>query len=157
VFSSVLVANRGEIAVRVFRTCARLGIRTVAVHSDADVCAPHRFAADEAVRIGGGAPADSYLRADRIIEAALTTGAEAIHPGYGFLSESAAFADAVLDAGLAWIGPPPHAMRALGDKARAKALAEAAGVPVLAGYHADMAADEDLVAAAESIGYPLLV
>jgi acetyl/propionyl-CoA carboxylase alpha subunit len=157
VFSSVLVANRGEIAVRVFRTCARLGIRTVAVHSDADVRAPHRFAADEAVRIGGGAPADSYLRADRIIEAALTTGAEAIHPGYGFLSESAAFAEAVLDAGLAWIGPPPHAMRALGDKARAKALAEAAGVPVLAGYHADMAADEDLVAAAESIGYPLLV
>jgi acetyl-CoA carboxylase biotin carboxylase subunit len=157
VFSSVLVANRGEIALRVFRTCGRLGIRTVAVFSDADARAPHRFAADQAVRIGEGPAADSYLRAHGVIKAALSTGAEAIHPGYGFLAENAGFAQAVLDAGLVWIGPQPEAMRALGDKARAKALADATGVPVLAGYHGDMAADEDFVAAAGSIGYPLLV
>ena len=156
-FSSVLVANRGEIALRVFRTCRRMGIRTIAVYSDADARAPHRRAADEAVRVGEGPATESYLRADRIIEAAVATGAEAIHPGYGFLAENASFATAVLDAGLAWIGPPPDAMWAVGDKARAKALAEAAGVPVLPGYHGDMAADEDLAAAAGSVGYPLLV
>jgi acetyl/propionyl-CoA carboxylase alpha subunit len=115
VFSTVLVANRGEIALRVMRTCRRLGIRTVAVHSDADARAPHVRAADAAVRLGPGPATESYLRGDRVIEAARTTGAEALHPGYGFLSENAAFADAVLAAGLAWIGPPPAAMRALGD------------------------------------------
>ncbi|HKF85268.1 MAG TPA: biotin carboxylase N-terminal domain-containing protein [Candidatus Limnocylindrales bacterium] len=156
-FSSVLVANRGEIALRVMRSCARLGIRTIAVYSDADARSLHRLAADEAVRIGPGPAAESYLRADRLIEAALATRAEAIHPGYGFLAENPAFAEDVVAAGVAWIGPPPSAMRALGDKARAKALAEANGVPVLPGYHGDVAADEDLVAEAARIGYPVLV
>ena len=156
-FSSVLVANRGEIALRVLRTCGRLGIRTVAVYSDADWSSPHVRAADDAVRLGPGPAAESYLQADRILEAARATGAGAIHPGYGFLSENAGFADACLAAGLAWIGPPPAAMRALGDKARAKALAEANGVPVLPGYHGDDATDDALLGAAEVIGYPLLV
>ncbi len=156
-FSSVLVANRGEIAVRVVRTCRRLGIRTVAVYSDADARAPHVRTADAAVRLGPGPAAESYLRGDLVIEAALASGAQAVHPGYGFLAENAAFAEEVERAGLAWIGPPPAAMRALGDKARAKALAEANRVPVLAGYHGDMAADDDLVAASASVGYPLLV
>ena len=156
-FSSVLVANRGEIALRVMRTCARLGIRTIAVASDADARSPHALAADEVVRIGAGPASESYLRADRLLEAARGTGAEAIHPGYGFLAENAAFAEAVIDAGLTWIGPPPAAMRALGDKASAKALAIASDVPVLAGYHGDMAADEDLVQAAGELGFPLLV
>ncbi len=157
VFSSVLVANRGEIALRVMRTCARLGIRTVAVYSDADARAPHVRAADVAVRLGPGPAAESYLRMDAILDAAAATGAQAIHPGYGFLAENAAFAEAVEAAGLAWIGPPAAAMRALGDKARAKALAEANGVPVLPGYHGEAASDEDLVARAEGIGFPLLV
>ena len=157
-FSSVLVANRGEIALRVIRTCRRLGIRTVAVYSDADWGAAHVRAADDAVRIGAGPAAESYLRAEAILAAAHATGAEAVHPGYGFLAERAAFAEAVDGAGLAWIGPPPHAMRALGDKARAKALAEANRVPVLAGYHGDMSADDDdLATRADEIGYPLLV
>ncbi len=156
-FSSVLVANRGEIALRVMRTCGRLGIRTVAVYSDADWDAPHVHAADVAVRLGPGPAAESYLRADAILDAARATGAEAIHPGYGFLSENAGFADACLATGLAWIGPPPVAMRALGDKAQAKALAEANGVPVLAGYHGDDASDHALLGAAGGIGYPLLV
>ena len=156
-FSSVLVANRGEIALRVMRTCARLGIRTIAVASDADARSPHALAADSVVRIGPGPASESYLRVDRLLEAARATGAEAIHPGYGFLAESASFAEAVIDAGLVWIGPPPAAMRALGDKASAKALAIASDVPVLAGYHGDMAADEDLVSAAADVGYPLLV
>ena len=156
-FSSVLVANRGEIALRVMRTCGRLGIRTVAVYSDADWAAPHVRAADDAVRLGPGPAADSYLRAELILDAARTTGAAAIHPGYGFLSENAGFADACLAAGLAWIGPPPAAMRALGDKARAKALAEANEVPVLPGYHGEDSTDDALRRAADGIGYPLLV
>ena len=156
-FRSVLVANRGEIAVRVMRTCRRLGIRTIAIHSDADWDAPHVHAADEAHRIGAGPAADSYLRASAILELARTVGAEAIHPGYGFLAENADVAEAAEGAGLAWIGPPPAAMRALGDKARAKALAEANRVPVLPGYHADMAADDELAARADGIGFPLLV
>ena len=156
-FSSVLIANRGEIALRVMRTCERLGIRTIAVASDADARSPHALAADDVVRIGAPPAPDSYLRPDRLLEAARATGAEAIHPGYGFLAENAAFAEAVIDAGFAWIGPPPAAMRALGDKASAKALAIASDVPVLAGYHGDMAADEDLVRAAGELGFPLLV
>ncbi len=156
-FSSLLVANRGEIALRVMRTCRRLGIGTVAVYSDADWAAPHVRAADAAVRIGPGPAAESYLRPDAIVGAALATGAEAIHPGYGFLSENASFADACLAAGLGWVGPPPAAMRALGDKARAKALAEAIGVPVLPGFHGEAASDADLIGAAGDIGYPLLV
>jgi acetyl/propionyl-CoA carboxylase alpha subunit len=157
VFASVLVANRGEIALRVMRTCRRLGIRTVAVFSDADWASPHVRAADAAVRIGAGPAADSYLRADAILDAARSTGAEAIHPGYGFLSERAEFADAVVASGLGWIGPPAAAMRALGDKARAKAMAEANGVPVLPGYHGDDASDAVLAGHAAEIGYPLLV
>ena len=156
-FASVLVANRGEIALRVIRTCRRLGIRTIAVYSDADSRAPHVRAADAAVRIGAGPAAESYLVIEAILAAARATGAQAIHPGYGFLAENASFADAVIAAGLAWIGPPPAAMRALGDKARAKALAEANGVPVLPGWHGDAATDDELAALAAGIGFPLLV
>ena len=156
-FSSVLVANRGEIALRVMRTCRRLGIRTVAVYSDADWASPHVAAADAAVRIGPGPAAESYLRADRILAAAASSGAEAIHPGYGFLAENAGFAEAVEAAGLAWIGPPPAAMRALGDKASAKTLAQTSRVPVLPGYHGDVLPDEELAVRAAEIGFPLLV
>ena len=126
-FKSLLVANRGEIALRIIRTARRMGLRTVAVYSDADRDAPHVRAADEAVRIGGPAPRDSYLN----IEAILRAPGEAVHPGYGFLSENPAFAEAVLQAGRTWVGPPPAAIRAMGDKANAKAIAAGAGVPVL--------------------------
>ena len=139
------------------RTCARLGIRTVAVYSDADARSPFVRAADTAVRLGPGPAAESYLRMDAILGAAATTGAEAIHPGYGFLAENAAFAEAVETAGLVWVGPPADAMRMLGDKARAKALAEANGVPVLPGYHGEAASDDELAARAAGIGLPLLV
>ncbi len=121
-FSSVLIANRGEIALRVIRTCRRLGIRTVAVASDADWASVHARAADAVVRIGPGPAADSYLRGDAIIEAARWKGADAIHPGYGFLAENAAFAEGVEAAGLVWVGPSPAAMRALGDKARGQGI-----------------------------------
>jgi propionyl-CoA carboxylase alpha chain len=127
----VLVANRGEIARRVFRTCRDLGIGTVAVYSDADAGSPHRAEADRAVRLPGSAPTDTYLRADLLIDAARTAGADAVHPGYGFLSENAEFAQTVIDAGLTWIGPPPAAIAAMGSKVEAKKLMAAAGVPVL--------------------------
>src|SRR4051794_5243830 len=129
--TSVLVANRGEIARRVFATCRRLGLGTVAVFSDPDAGSPHLREADAAVRLPGAAPADTYLRADRLIDAARTAGADAIHPGYGFLSENAAFARAVLDAGLVWIGPSPDAIDRMGSKIESKRLMAAAGVPVL--------------------------
>ena len=129
--SRLLVANRGEIARRVFTTCRRLGIATVAVHSDADARLPFVAEADQAVRLPGDAPADTYLRGDLVIEAARRAGADAIHPGYGFLSENADFARAVLDAGLAWLGPPPKAIEAMGSKIEAKRLMAHAGVPVL--------------------------
>ncbi len=132
-FKSLLVANRGEIALRIIRTARRMGLRTVAVYSDADRDAPHVRAADEAVRIGGPAPRDSYLN----IEAILRAPGEAVHPGYGFLSENPAFAEAVLMAGRTWVGPPPAAIRAMGDKANAKAIAAGAGVPVLPTYDRD--------------------
>jgi acetyl/propionyl-CoA carboxylase alpha subunit len=153
----VLVANRGEIARRVFATCRRLGIGTVAVHSDVDADAPFVADADLAVGLGGSTPADSYLRGDAIVDAARRAGADAIHPGYGFLAENAAFAQAVLDAGLTWIGPSPAAITAMGSKTEARTRMEAAGVPVLPGRHLHGEAGDALLAAAEEVGYPLLV
>src|SRR5580704_9950657 len=127
-FSKILIANRGEIACRVIRTARRMGIATVAVYSEADAEALHVREADEAVPIGPAPSTESYLRIDRIVEACRATGAEAVHPGYGFLSENAGFAEALSDAGLVFIGPTPGAMRAMGDKIEAKKLAQAAGV-----------------------------
>src|SRR5207244_8277836 len=124
-----LIANRGEIAVRVARTCRELGVATVAVHSDLDAGARHIRAADEAVRLPGESPVETYLNLDAVIAAALETGAEAVHPGYGFFSERADAAEAFLGAGLEWIGPPPDATRAVGDKVSARRLASEAGVP----------------------------
>jgi len=156
-FQKILIANRGEIACRVAATARRLGIRTVAVYSEADVQARHVAACDEAVLIGGAAPRDSYLRYERILEAARTTGAQAIHPGYGFLSENDEFAQACADAGLVFIGPPPSAIRAMGLKAESKRLMEKAGVPLVPGYHG---AEQDaalLKKEAARIGYPVLI
>jgi 3-methylcrotonyl-CoA carboxylase alpha subunit len=153
----VLVANRGEIAVRIFRTCQRMGIGTVAVYSDADAGALHVAQADQAVRIGPPPARESYLRMDAVIEAARRTGADAIHPGYGFLSENAEFAEAVAGAGLIFIGPRPAAIRAMGSKAGAKALMAAAGVPIVPGYHGDDQSDAHLDAAAAGIGFPVLI
>ncbi|MEN9843840.1 MAG: hypothetical protein RLZZ612_1669 [Pseudomonadota bacterium] len=156
-FTKILIANRGEIACRVAATARRLGIRTVAVFSDADAKAKHVAACDEAVHIGGSAPKDSYLRWERIIDAALATGAQAIHPGYGFLSENEDFAHACARAGLVFIGPPASAILAMGLKAESKRLMEAAGVPLVPGYHG---ADQDpalLQAQADAIGYPVLI
>jgi 3-methylcrotonyl-CoA carboxylase alpha subunit len=156
-FDKLLIANRGEIAVRIARTCRRLGVRSVAVFSDADSGAAHVAACDEAARIGPAASAESYLCGDRILEAARATGAEAVHPGYGFLSENAEFAEAVAAAGLAWVGPPPAAIRAMGLKDAAKARMEAAGVPVVPGYHGDRQEPDFLAETAASIGYPVLI
>ncbi|CUH66942.1 Acetyl-/propionyl-coenzyme A carboxylase alpha chain [Thalassovita gelatinovora] len=156
-FDKILIANRGEIACRVARTARDMGVKVVAVYSDADAAAAHVAAADEAVHIGGSAPADSYLRADRIIEAALQTGAQAIHPGYGFLSENPEFVDAVDAAGLTFIGPSADAIRKMGLKDAAKVLMEAAGVPVVPGYHGSNQDPEHLSGAADTIGYPVLI
>jgi len=142
--TSVLVANRGEIARRILRTCRDLGIATVAVYSDADTDAPHVGEADTAVRLPGNAPADTYLRADLLIEAAHRAGADAVHPGYGFLAENAAFARAVIGAGLVWIGPPPDAIEAMGSKIESKRLMAAAGVAVLDGVPPDTVTAADL-------------
>ncbi|TWG82245.1 3-methylcrotonyl-CoA carboxylase alpha subunit [Cupriavidus gilardii J11] len=156
-FDKILIANRGEIACRVAATCRRLGIRTVAVYSDADANARHVAYCDEAVHIGGAAARDSYLRGDHIIEMALATGAQAIHPGYGFLSENEAFAQACAAAGLVFIGPPAAAIRAMGSKSAAKQLMERAAVPLVPGYHGE---DQDpalLRREADRIGYPVLL
>ena len=153
----LLIANRGEIARRVIRTARRMGIATVAVHSDADRGALHVREADSAVALGGMASAESYLRIDKLIAAARASGADAVHPGYGFLSENADFAQAVLDAGLTWVGPPPAAIHALGSKSAAKALAQRQGVPVLPGYFGADQRDETFAAEAQRIGYPLMV
>ena len=155
--TSLLIANRGEIACRVIRTARRLGIRTVAVFSDADAKALHVRQADEAVHIGASPARESYLRGDRIIAAAKQTGAEAIHPGYGFLSENADFAQAVIDAGLIWVGPKPASIRAMGLKDAAKKLMIAAGVPTTPGYLGDDQAPERLQVEADAIGYPVLI
>ncbi len=156
-FNKILIANRGEIACRVATTARRLGIRTVAVYSEADAGARHVTACDEAIAIGGAAAADSYLKADRIIAAAKATGAQAIHPGYGFLSENAAFADACTEAGLVFIGPPAAAIRAMGSKSAAKALMEKAGVPLVPGYHGEQQDAAFLQQQADQIGYPVLL
>ncbi|MDO5613944.1 MAG: acetyl/propionyl/methylcrotonyl-CoA carboxylase subunit alpha [Paracoccus sp. (in: a-proteobacteria)] len=156
-FAKILIANRGEIACRVIDTCRRLGVSPVAVYSDADRGARHVALADEAVHIGGPAPADSYLRGDVIIQAALDTGAQAIHPGYGFLSENPDFVDAVQAAGLAFIGPDAAAIRAMGLKDAAKELMDKAGVPVVPGYQGDNQDAAHLESEAGKIGYPVLI
>jgi acetyl-CoA/propionyl-CoA carboxylase biotin carboxyl carrier protein len=157
VFSKVLVANRGEIAVRIIRTLRELGIASVAVYSDADKNAAHVRDADEARWIGKAAASDSYLNIERIVAAALSSGAEAVHPGYGFLAENARFARACLDAGLVFIGPPPAAIEAMGDKIAAKAVVAAAGVPVVPGAGAAGMADADLLAAIDPRWFPVLI
>ena len=154
---SLLIANRGEIACRIIRTARRLGVRAAAVYSDADAQALHVRQADEALHIGPSPAAESYLRGDRIIAAALQTGAEAIHPGYGFLSENADFAQAVLDAGLIWVGPKPDSIRAMGLKDAAKALMAAAGVPTTPGYLGEDQSPDRLAQEADAIGYPVLI
>ena len=156
-FQKILIANRGEIACRVAATARRLGIRTVAVYSEADANAQHVRACDEAVAIGGASPRDSYLRADRILAAALATGAQAVHPGYGFLSENAAFARDCAAAGIAFIGPPPDAIAAMGSKSAAKTLMEKAGVPLVPGYHGQDNDPALLAREAARIGYPVLI
>ncbi|MGZ5204009.1 MAG: ATP-binding protein, partial [Caldimonas sp.] len=156
-FSKILIANRGEIACRVIKTARLMGIGTVAVYSDADAGARHVRLADEAVHIGPSPARESYLVGARIVAAARATGAEAIHPGYGFLSENDGFAEACAQAGIVFIGPPPAAIRAMGSKAAAKTLMERAGVPLTPGYHGD---DQDpalLAREAARIGFPVLI
>ena len=156
-FHTLLIANRGEIAVRVIRTAKAMGLRTVAVYSEADRGAMHVAMADEAVLLGPARARDSYLNIERVIEAARKSGAEAIHPGYGFLSENAEFAQACLDAGLVFVGPTAAMMRAMGSKSGSKLLMEQAGVPLVPGYHGEAQDDATLAAAAKKIGFPVLV
>ncbi len=156
-FNKILIANRGEIARRIIRTAHAMGIATVAVYSDADAHALHVREATQAVALHGNASADTYLRIDKLLAAAKETGADAVHPGYGFLSENADFAQAVIDAGLIWVGPPPQAIRALGSKSAAKALAQSRGVPCLPGYYGADQSDARLLLEAQSIGLPLMV
>ncbi len=156
-FSKILIANRGEIACRVLRTCKRLGIKAVAVYSDADARAQHVLLADEAIHIGGARPKDSYLRGDAILAAARASGAQAIHPGYGFLSENESFARACASTGIAFIGPTPNAIEQMGSKSAAKRLMERAGVPVVPGYHGEAQDLTTLQREAQRIGCPLLI
>jgi 3-methylcrotonyl-CoA carboxylase alpha subunit len=156
-FRTLLIANRGEIAARVIRTARAMGLRTVAVYSEADRDAMHVALADEAVLLGPARARDSYLNVDRLIEAAKKTGAEAVHPGYGFLSENAEFAQACYDAGLVFVGPTADMMNAMGSKSGSKALMEKAGVPLVPGYHGDAQDDATLAKAADKVGFPILV
>ncbi len=156
-FDTVLIANRGEIARRISRTARAMGIRTVAVHSDVDADLPFVTEADEAVLLGGATPAESYRNIDAILRAAKDTGADAIHPGYGFLSENADFARAVVDAGLIWVGPSAQVIEKMGDKINARNLMQDAGVPVAAGTRAPVAGPDAALAAAEAIGYPVMI
>jgi 3-methylcrotonyl-CoA carboxylase alpha subunit len=156
-FDKLLISNRGEIAVRIIRACRELGIASVAVYSEADEGAMHRRLADKAYPIGPAPAAESYLNIERIVEAVEASGAEAVHPGYGFLAESAPFARAVEAAGTVWVGPPPEAMEAMGFKVRAKELARRAGVPTVPGYDGEDESNERLAEEAERIGYPVLV
>jgi 3-methylcrotonyl-CoA carboxylase alpha subunit len=156
-FESLLIANRGEIACRIIRSARSMGLRTIAVHSIADTDARHVRLADEAHLIGGAAARESYLRVEALIDAAKASGAEAIHPGYGFLAENAEFAEAVIGAGLVWVGPPPAAIRAMGLKDAAKALMQKAGVPVVPGHQGDDQSVETLSAAAAEVGFPVMI
>jgi 3-methylcrotonyl-CoA carboxylase alpha subunit len=156
-FSKILIANRGEIACRVIRTARRLGILTVAVYSDADAAALHVALADEAYRIGPAPAAQSYLKGETILEVALASGAEAIHPGYGFLSENASFAAACSEAGLVFIGPPAEAISAMGSKSEAKRVMAQAGVPLVPGYHGEEQEASQLLARARELGFPVLI
>ncbi|MBA4040795.1 MAG: acetyl/propionyl-CoA carboxylase subunit alpha, partial [Sphingobium sp.] len=153
----ILVANRGEIACRVFRTAKRMGLQTVAVYSDADARSPHVLMADEAIRLGPAPAAESYLRADLILAAAKATGADCIHPGYGFLSERESFARACAEAGIAFVGPPPNAIAAMGDKIESKKLAKAAGVNVVPGFLGEIADTDEAVKIACDIGFPVMM
>ena len=155
--SNILIANRGEIACRVIRTARRMGIKTVAVYSDADARAPHVKLADEAVRLGPAQAAESYLKAELIIEACKATGAEAVHPGYGFLSERESFAKALAAENIVFIGPPPNAIAAMGDKIESKKLAQAAGVNIVPGFLGDIATTDDAVRIAADVGYPVMM
>src|SRR4051794_40900809 len=154
---ALLIANRGEIARRIMRTARRMGIRAITVYSDADAQALHVREADAAVRIGGAAPRDSYLNISAILDATKRTGADAVHPGYGFLAENADFAQAVIDSGLTWVGPPPSLIRQMGDKAEAKRIARAAGVPTIPGAEPEDQSNAGLIAAAKPIGFPLMI
>jgi propionyl-CoA carboxylase alpha chain len=156
-FKKILVANRGEIACRVFRTAKKMGIATVAVYSDADARSPHVLMADEAVRLGPAPAAESYLKAELILDAARITGADCIHPGYGFLSERESFARACAEAGIAFVGPPPNAIAAMGDKIESKKLAKAAGVNVVPGFLGEIADTDEAVKIASDIGYPVMM
>ncbi len=156
-FKKILIANRGEIACRIIKTCKAMNVKTVAVYSDADKHALHVDMADESMHIGGSLATESYLDIDKIIKAAKNTGAEAIHPGYGFLSENTDFANAILEAGLIFIGPKAESIEAIGEKSRAKKLMEKAKVPLLVGYHGDDQTEKTLIKHAKDIGYPLLI
>src|SRR5690606_1233289 len=156
-FRSILIANRGEIALRIVRACRELGVKSIAVYSDADANAPHVHEADAAVHIGASPASESYLVGERIIEAAKASGAEAIHPGYGFLAERAWFARAVRDAGLVWIGPSAEAIESMGSKTAARALVTSAGVPVVPGTQDALRDAEEAAAIAEGFGYPVLL
>ena len=157
VFRKVLVANRGEIAIRIFRTLSELGIGTVAVYSDADRNSPHVAYADEAHRLGGGSPAESYLNQERILDAAGRAGAEAVHPGYGFLAENAEFARACGERGLVWIGPPPEAIEAMGSKIEARERMQAAGVPIIPGVTQAVESAEEVRRLGDELGWPIAI